>query len=475
MHLHQRQLKFGAFAVFAVCAVLAGAAAAAAGATAAGATERVSVSSTGVQGNDISGRTGPPAISADGNVVAFDSIATNLVAAGTTSGQDNIYLRDRSNGATDLVSVTPTGAEPDGSSFLPDLSGDGRYVAFQSVADDLVPGDGNGFEDVFVYDRAAGTTTRASVAGKSKDANDNSLGASISDDGRYVAFRSDATNLVKGARPTSIYVRDLVKHKTELASVASDGTPANSFNFNADISGDGRYVAFDSQATNLAPGDDGTTQIFVHDRVTGTTTQASVDGSGTPANGESTDPSISADGRYVAFDSDASNLVPGDTNGVRDVFVHDLLTGQTTRVDVDSAGNQANEISDISIRGGGTFGPAISGDGRYVAFDSAAGNLVPEDTNTCTLANPQPVFDFPITGQCPDVFVHDLQTGATTRASLDSNGNQADGPSTDPAINGDGSAIAFFSVATNLVPDDTNTCGVFPNPGQCPDIFVHTP
>jgi Tol biopolymer transport system component len=470
MHLRHHQPVRFLLASLLVSAALAGAATAASAVT-----ERVSVSSSGAQGNDISGRTGPPAISADGNAVAFDSIATNLVPA-ATSGQDDIYVRDRSPGATELVSISTSGTEPDGSSFLPDLSGDGRYVAFQSVADNLVKGDSNGVEDVFVYDRATHTTTRASVAGNSKDANSLSLGASISDDGRYVAFRSDATNLVKGARPTSIYVRDLVKRKTELASVASDGTPANSFNFNADISGNGRYVAFDSQATNLAPGDDGNiTQIFVHDRVTGTTVQASVDNAGTPGNGTSTDPSISADGRYVAFDSDASNLVPGDTNGVRDVFVHDMVTGQTIRVSVDSAGNQGNEMSDISIRGGATFGPAISGDGRYVTFDSAASNLVADDTNTCTLADPQPVYDFPISGQCPDVFVHDLQTGETIRASVDSSGAQADGPSTDPAINGDGSAVAFFSPATNLVPGDTNTCGVFPNPGQCPDIFVHTP
>ena len=173
-------------------------------------------------------------------------------------------------------------------------------------------------------------------------------------------------------------------------------------------------------------------------------------------------------GRFVVFDSAASNLVPGDTNGVPDVFVHDLLTGTTERVSVDSAGGEANGQSvGPGIRGGSAFGARISGDGRLVAFDSIATNLVSGDTNTCG------PFYTDIAGECPDVFVHDRLTGETVRVSVDSGGAQANDASTDPDISADGSTIGFFSAASNLVVGDTNTCPVFPNPGHCPDIFVH--
>jgi archaellum component FlaF (FlaF/FlaG flagellin family) len=170
---------------------------------------------------------------------------------------------------------------------------------------------------------------------------------------------------------------------TERASVDSSGIQGNRNSGNPSISADGRYVAFDSAATNLVPGDtNGLVDVFVHDRQTGRTTRVSVDSKEIQGNNASWEPSISADGRYVAFDSAATNLVPGDTNYVVDVFVHDRQTGQTTRVSVDSNGIQANQES-VGLVG-------ISADGRYVAFDSYATNLVPGDTNDLV-----------------DVFVHD--------------------------------------------------------------------
>jgi hypothetical protein len=182
-------------------------------------------------------------------------------------------------------------------------------------------------------------------------------------------------------------------------------------------------------------------------------------------------PSIRGDGSLVSLSSDATNLVDGDTNEVRDIFVHFMATGVTERISVSSAGVQSDGNSDgFGIRGGTSFGPEVSTDGRYVAFDSQATNLIADDTNTCSYQGGQ---SFPDPGQCPDIFVRDLLADTTVRVSVDSGGAQSNGASTDPHINGDGSVTTFFSVASNLVAEDTNTCPVFQVPGECADIFVH--
>lgn len=175
----------------------------------------------------------------------------------------------------------------------------------------------------------------------------------------------------------------------------------------------------------------------------------------------------------MAFASDATNLVPGDTNDSTDVFVHDLRSGITQRVSVGTNGVQANNQSNgPGIRGGITFGPDISGDGRYVTFDSIASNLVPADTNTCSFAGGE---SFPAVGECPDVFRRDLRLDVTTRVSVSSTREQANDASTDPAISSDGLSVAFFSTASNLTGHDTNVCPpIFQgHPGQCPDIYLH--
>ena len=444
----------------------------AAGAAAApGLTELVSVRSNGTQGDGISGRVSAPAVSADGVVVAFDSEATNLVG-GDTNGALDVFVRDRASGRTERVSVSSKGKQGNSGSAGPMLSGDGRFVTFSSGAANLVSGDTNGRSDIFVHDRMTGETTRVSVAADGTQGDANSIGtAAISADGRFVAFASDATNLVPQVPSgRQIYVKDLLTGATERVSVDRAGKPALGFvAASPAISGDGRLVAFASSARNLVRGDtNGTTDVFVHDLATGRTVRASVDGTGAQSNDVSFRPDLNGDGRFVVFDSAASNLVPGDTNGVPDVFVHDLLTGATERVSVDSAGGEANGQSvGPGIRGGSAFGARISGDGRLVAFDSIATNLVAGDTNTCG------PFYTDIAGECPDVFVHDRLTGETVRVSVDSAGAQANDASTDPDISADGSTTAFFSAASNLVAEDTNTCPVFPNPGHCPDIFVH--
>jgi Tol biopolymer transport system component len=261
-----------------------------------------------------------------------------------------------------------------GNSFSgdPAISADGRYVAFASAATNLVLGDTNGQQDIFVHDRVTGTTERVSVDSAGAQANGASgvYGLSISSDGRYVAFQSDATNLVVGDtnNASDVFVHDRQSGTTERVSVDSAGMQGNGGSDYPSISADGRYVAFVGGATNLVPGDtNGQPDIFVHDRVTGTTERVSVDSAGAQANGASDAASISADGRYVAYGSLASNLVPGDTNGVEDVFLHDRQLGITERISVNSAGFQGNNLSD---------GPSISGDVRFVAFYSLATNLV---------------------------------------------------------------------------------------------------
>jgi len=400
-------------------------------------TTRVSVDSAGAQGDS---QSSIPSISANGRYIAFESFASNLVP-GDTNGTWDIFVHDRQTGQTTRVSVDSLGVGGNGMSRLPRISYDGRYVAFASVATSLVVGDTNSRDDVFVHDRLTGQTTRVSVDSFGVQGNGGSWSSSISSDGRHVAFESGATNLVPGDTNGTwdVFVHDRQTGLTSRVSVDSVGVQGNHLSFTPTISDDGRTVAFYGYATNLVPGDtNGTADVFVHDRQTGQTSRVSVDSLGVQGNGLSWYPSISADGRYVAFDSFATNLVPGDTNSWDDVFVHDRQTGQTTRVSVDSLGVQGNSASAI---------PSISTDGRYVAFESGATNLVSSDTNGYR-----------------DVFVHDRQTGQTSLLSVDSARVQGNNSSNSSSISADGRIVTFVSVATNLVPGDTNGWD---------DVFVH--
>ena len=280
-----------------------------------------------------------------------------------------------SGGPIQRVSVASDGTAANDDSWNPNLSADGRFIAFASEASNLVPGDTNGASDIFVHDRQTGTTERVSVASDGTQANNESYDSAISDDGRYVAFSSDATNLVSGDTNgyTDVFVHDRQTGETERVSVASNGSQANNESQSPTISRDGRFVAFNSYASNLIPGGtNGTTDIFVHDRQTGTTERISIASDGSQANGGSSSAAISSDGHFVAFASYASNLVPDDTNSMQDIFLHDRQSGETIRVSIASDGTQANNYSE---------NPAVSEDGRYVAFVSQASNLVPGDTN----------------------------------------------------------------------------------------------
>ena len=337
-------------------------------------TTRVSVASDGTQGNSFSGFDFPNSISADGRNVAFESNASNLVS-GDTNGMQDAFVRDTQTNTTTRVSVASDGTEGNGDTFNPAMSADGRYVAFESDSNNLTSGDTNLMTDIFVRDTQAGTTTRVSIASDGTEGNIHSSYASISTDGHYVAFASDASNLVNGDTngQSDVFVHDLQTSATVRISIASDGIQGNNSSEYPSISANGRFVVFRSDASNLVSGDtNARTDLFVVDLQTNTTTRVSVASDGTQANNGSWYATLSADGRYVTFESDASNLVSGDTNGRRDIFVRDLQANSISLVSVSSAGTQGNDTSGL---------PSISADGRYVAFYSRANNLVSGDTN----------------------------------------------------------------------------------------------
>jgi Tol biopolymer transport system component len=336
-----------------------------------GTTTRLSVDSAGAQAN---GASTWPVISADGHYVAFFSAATNLVA-GDTNGAQDVFVRDTTTNATTRASVGPAGAQGNGASINPAISSDGRWVAFQSDASNLVTGDTNRVRDVFLHDRSTGATIRVSVDSAGAQGNGASSAAVVSADGRYVLFASDATNLVLRDTNlrTDVFLRDTSGGGTTRISVSSAGAEGNGASLPGGISADGRYVAFQSDATNLVSGDtNGTTDVLLRDRTAGATTRISIDTGGGNPNGASSAPTITEDGRYVAYQSAASDLVAGDTNGAADVFVRDRTGGTTVRASVDRAGAQVNGASSAA---------RVAPRGRFVVFHSVATNLVAGDTN----------------------------------------------------------------------------------------------
>ncbi len=457
-----------------------------------GTTERVSVASDGGDADNDSGFFDTPSISADGRFVAFDSFASNLVDGDASGG---VFVRDRQEGTTQLVSVATDGTPSFGDD--PSISADGRFVAFSSFSSDLVPEDTNDESDVFVRDLQEQATQLVSVATGGDQANSSNFDPSISADGTSVAFSSDASNLVPGDGndASDVFVRDLTDGTTERVSVDAAGDDPNGSSFAPSVSADGRFVAFESFASDLIAGDDGFDGVFVRDLLENTTVRASVSDDGESRSGS--EPSIGADGDVVAFSSFDSDLVAGDDNGQVDVFVRDLGAGTTDRVSVAPDGTDADAFSeDPSISGdgrvvafssratnlaGGALGgvsnvfarnvedeatqrvsvprdgeagallraafsseAAVSGDGRFVAFSSDALDLVPGDDNG---------FE--------DVFVRDAVDGSVERVSVATDGGDADSPSSAPSISADGRYVAFVSFAFNLVDDGTIGGGIF--------------
>lgn len=378
------------------------------------------------------GASAAPALSADGRFVAFASASNNLVN-GDSNNQSDIFVYDKQNGTMQRVSISSQGDQANGASSAPTISGDGRYIAFVSSATNLISGDTNGADDLFVYDRQQQTTARISVTHNGAQANDRSQSPAFSSDGHFVVYASRATNLVPGDTNNAldIFRYDLQTGTVARVSVDSSGNEGNFFSEFPSISSDGRFIAFSSVASNLVPGDSNNeTDVFVRDMQAGTTARVSISNSGAQASGTSQRPAITGDGRWIAFESSAPNLVENDTNALADVFLRDTIAGTTQRVSVASDGSESNGISNLA---------SISQDGALVAFSSVASNLVPNDSNNAA-----------------DVFVYGVASTSTQRLSLSNTRLQSDASSTAPAMSADGRFLAFSSAATNLVTGDSN-------------------
>jgi Tol biopolymer transport system component len=415
-------------------------------------TRRVSLDPQGREANSDSGQ---PTFSGNGGFLAFFSGASNLVA-GDTNDWSDIFVRDLQTGTITRVSVSSSGAQTDGGNASPALSADGRYVAFDSVATNLVPGDTNDLHDVFVRDRQTRTTTRVSITPNGTqftNAEGGALVPAISADGRYVVFAAEIDN---------VYVHDRQTSTTRQVNVDSQGNPGTGHTEHLrifdepSISADGRYIAFLSGNTNLVPNDTNReNDIFLRDTHLNTTTRISVDSQGNQSTTRpreisdlfefgSSSPVISADGRFVTFTSRATNLVPGDFNSESDIFVRDLQGGTTTRVSVDSNEQPILTVdSEIPSFFQGSFGSVPSGSGRHVVFASTS-DFLSDDANRQL-----------------DVFVRDRQAGTTTLVSRGRSlsSTPSDGSfvySLGNPVSNDGRYITFTSVAVSLVKKDTN-------------------
>jgi Tol biopolymer transport system component len=389
-----------------------------------------STSDTGVKNNGFALGASP---SPDGTVVAFSSEATNLDPADTDTIGD-VYTKDLASGDLTLVSTTTEGEKGNGYSWLPSLSADGTAVAFASAATNLHPDDGDSIVDTYVKDLITGELVLVSTAENGVKANAASYFPSISADGTAVAFYSAATNLgqVGGSPGYHVFVKDLVTGDVTLAATNDNGKRANGFSYEATLSADGTRVAFYSEATNLDPADTDTAgDIYVKDLVTGEVMLASVSETGEKSNGWNEYPAISADGTKVVFVSAATNLDPLDTDEVVDVYLKDLVTGDITVVTVSETGEKSDQFaaephlsrdgtkvtftttatnlhpgdtdgildvyvkdlvtgelllastSDAGVKGNDhNSQPRLSSDGTIVAFESHATNLDPGDTDT---------------------------------------------------------------------------------------------
>ncbi|MET8151275.1 TolB family protein [Actinoplanes sp. NPDC049668] len=364
----------------------------------------------------------------DGRYVAFYSPATDLVP-GDANDNTDVFLRDRQTGKTTLVSVAADGTQGNGYSYEPSISGDGRYIVYSTDASNLVPGDDNGRADVLVYDRETGTTTLVSAGPDLTSGDGSSDMPVISADGRRIAFRSNASDLGPqvGARPSSqVYVYDLADRRLALVSHDDDGNPANKSTLDLDVSSDGRYITYTSGATNLAggrPDEVLNRDLYLYDRQDDSTTRLITSAYSS---------SMSADGRFVAFNSYGTGILPASLKNVG-IFLLDRTTGNTTLV---SAGHDGTEPDKSS------FNAVVSADGRYVSYRSNARNLVPGGS-----------------GWMSGVYLYDRQNGTTTRVAGGTDSSYA----VSPAFSRDGTHLKFASSDPNLVPGDTN---------NAPDIFI---
>ena len=398
-----------------------------------GKTKRLSVTSSGAERVGIQRE---PAISASGRFVAFESSAA---LTGGANGDLQIYVRDRKLRKTKRVSKSTAGAVGTGHSGTPTISANGRLVAFESAANNLIGADGNAARDIFVHNRRSGKTKRVSVHNNGSESTGMSAKPSISADGRFVAFHTDAALVAADTNGTfDVYVRDRRKGKTRRVSVDSAGVQSTEGSTSARISGNGRFVVFGTSAAFVGGDTNGFSDIYVHDRKTKKTKRISNGKGGAEPDDTSVSPFISHSGRFVVFTSSAENLIGDDDNGTHDVFIRDRKQKKTRRV----------SLSQLGQADGGSFSGPVSANGRYIAFVTST-KLLPVDNNG----------DF-------DVYLRDRKQGKTRLLSRDRNGNQANDESRNPAITADGRFVAFDSDASDLIKNDGNLSS---------DIFVRGP
>lgn len=386
--------------------------------------------SSALDGGPANGWADRPQLSGNGRFVTFDSRATDLVPNGMTTDR-SVYERDLVSGATTLVTVAADGSPATGWSSYSWPSDDGRYVAFTSDSPDVVAA-GNLRRSVFVRDMVAGATELVSITDAGRPANGASSRPMLSSDGRYVAYSSFATNLspAGGNGSEQVYVRDRVVRTTTLISQGPGGVLGGATSFRGMVSDDGQTVTFASKAGNLGPVDtNGKEDVYQRNAATGVITRLSLRSDGSDARSGGSRPYMSPDARYVVFNTyDA--IGPGDLNGKSDVYVLDRVAGTTTRASVSTTGGDG---TGDSLRG------FVSNDGRYVFFNSFSSNLVTPDRNGSG-----------------DAFVRDLATGVTSLVSVSPTGGPANGQTFRPVPSADGGVVTYLSLARNLVPGDTS-------------------
>ncbi|MEU3565069.1 hypothetical protein [Kitasatospora sp. NPDC006786] len=467
-HARTRRRLARTAAVLAATAVAAGAALPAAEARPPkGDTARVSETAKGGQ---INGRSIAIGLSEDGRSALFTSTAADLLPGPGTPNAEEVYVRDLRNGHVERVSVADDGSRLDAPTADASISADGRFVAFSTSATNVVPGQPRRFSDVFVRDRWTGRTELV-TGGGSGDDEGYSDSPSLSRDGRYVAYTSNRTDLAPGSDPRhfNVLITDRWTGTTRVVTTGADGGAANNTSYGVTISADGATVGFTSRATNLLPQDPpagpdaapGTTPAadtasgtdagapglaparfypyFVWKADTGKVSGASVDDEGA-LRGVSRGSRISPDGRYALFGLPFRIGGPGSNHFRSDLYARELATGRLTRLNAFLPGTTTTASAQD---------PAMTFDGHWVYFDSAADNLVPGDTNGVS-----------------DVFRRDLRTGAIERVSLTRDGGQSTSDSSDPFVDAGGGTVVFTADDGDLVPGDTNAAA---------DVFVRRP
>lgn len=404
-------------------------------------TERISSSTNGEPANN---KAECVSFSADGRYAVFYSDASNLVE-GDRNGHTDVFLRDRLLDTTSLVSISSTGLQGNGDSQCASISLDGRYIIYHSKANNLVEGDTNGVQDIFLRNRLTGETTRVSYRANGSQLDQDAFYAYISNDGSYISFVT-ADRHVIGNDPTDqldTFVVNTTNGAIVRATVPYTGIEPNSSSWGA-LSGDGNSVVILSYATNMVANDTNNyADIFVYDLKQHTMNRASVASNGTQGNNESLSPSISGNGRYVVWQSKATNFVPNDNNNYEDVFIRDMVNNTTSLVSISSSNQQGKDDS---------YEPSISDNGQYIAFMSTATNFDSHDTNIW-----------------PDVYVRDRIKQKTYLGAVLGDGTVSDSGSALPFISSDGRVIGFRSNSTNFAGEPLPLCGN----DACSQIYIH--